>query len=79
MEIRVNQEAKQKRLDNTIQDIISRAKSVANMGIDQFVYEIPDGVSAYQVSEGVLKETNNTVYVPSRGISGLKIKFCIKH
>jgi hypothetical protein len=78
MEIRVNQEAKQKRLDNTIQEIIFRAKSVASRGIGQFTYEIPEGVSAYQVSEGVLKETNNTVYVPGRGISGLQITFCIK-
>jgi len=78
MEIRVNQQAKQKQLDEVVVAIINKAQGFADMGIDQFVFNFPSGVNIYSAIIDVKKQTNETVYVPSRGISGKEVTFCIK-
>ena len=78
MEIRVNQQAKQKQLDEVVASIINKAQGIADMGIDQFVFNFPSGINIYSAISEVQKHTNETVYVTYRGISGREVKFLIK-
>lgn len=78
MEIRVNQQRRQALYDDTIKQIINRAMNTANLGINTFTFDVPVGLSTYLIIDEIRRQTKDTVYVPSRGVSDLTITFIIK-